>query len=74
CKQMAGYVTNPQVESDIILDRAQAIEDAATAAKSHPERLDVILAIGKGNERWIKRLNRHTPYEGDNAILARMLG
>ena len=74
CKQMAGYVTNPQVESNIILDRAQAIEDAATAAKSNPERLDVILAIGKGNERWIKRLNRHTPYEGDDAILARMLG
>ena len=52
----------------------QAIENAAAAAKSHPERLDVILAIGKGNERWIKRLNRHTPYEGDDAIFARLLG
>ncbi|MEJ5921767.1 UDP-N-acetylmuramoyl-L-alanyl-D-glutamate--2,6-diaminopimelate ligase [Bifidobacterium thermophilum] len=74
CKQMAGYVTDPQVLSGIILDRAQAIENAAAAAKSHAERLDVILAIGKGNERWIKRLNRHTPYEGDDAVLARVLG
>ena len=74
CKKMAGYVTDSQVKSDIILNRAQAIENAAAVAKSHPERLDVILAIGKGNERWIKRLNRHTPYEGDDAVLARVLG
>lgn len=74
CKQMASYVTDPDVVSDIVLDRGQAIEDAVRTAKSHPDRLDVILAIGKGNERWIKRLNRHTPYEGDDAIFARMLG
>ncbi len=73
CNSMMANVTNPQVEASIILNRADAIAEAISDAKAHAERTDVILVIGKGNERWIKDFNKHTPYEGDDHVVKRLL-
>ena len=72
CAQLMGYVTNPAVEAGVILDRTQAIEEAYRDAKAHADRLNVLLVTGKGEERWIKDLNRHVPFEGDSNIVARL--
>lgn len=75
CKYMQSCVTNPNVESRIIINRAEAIEysveDARKDAKEN-NRLNIILAIGKGDERWIKVHNKHVPYEGDSFIIKRL--
>ena len=71
---MLAAVTNPQVATTTILDRVEAIADALADAKAHPDRLDVVLVIGKGHERWIKDLNKHVPYEGDDHVVQRLLG
>lgn len=75
CQQMDQAVTNPQVEHGIVLDRTHALEEAVRDAARHQEEggMTVILAIGKGNERWIKHLNRHVAYEGDDKVLSRLL-
>ncbi|AKV55374.1 UDP-N-acetylmuramoylalanyl-D-glutamate--2,6- diaminopimelate ligase [Bifidobacterium actinocoloniiforme DSM 22766] len=73
CQQMMDNVTNPQLDASIIQDRGEAIAEAVRGAQSHPERLDAILVIGKGEERWIKRQGKHVPYEGDDHVLARLL-
>ena len=72
CAQMASYVSAPDVHVDVILDRTQAIETAVRDARADDGRLDVLLIIGKGDERWIKDLNRHVPYEGDDRVIARL--
>ena len=74
CRDMLEAVTNPQVATTTILDRVEAIADAIADAKAHPDRLDVVLVIGKGHERWIKDLNKHVPYEGDDHVVQRLLG
>ena len=74
CRDMLAAVTNPQVATTTILDRVEAIADALADAKAHPDRLDVVLVIGKGHERWIKDLNKHVPYEGDDHVVQRLLG
>lgn len=77
CKIMQGYITNPNVKSHIIIDRAEAIEYAyKDAIKNTQEegRLNVLLAIGKGDERWIKSKRKHLPYEGDSFIVKRLFG
>ena len=72
CRDMQEAITNPQVHSDIILDRVEAITEAVNNARAHPNRLNIILMIGKGNERWIKHYNRHTRYEGDDQLIRRL--
>ena len=42
-------------------------------AQEDKDRTDVVLVIGKGHERWIKDLNRHVPYEGDDCVVERLL-
>lgn len=74
CHDMLGYVTNANLDVSIIIDRTQAVETALSEARADGERLDVVLVIGKGNERWIKVLNKHVPYEGDDRIVARVFG
>ncbi|MBW3091955.1 UDP-N-acetylmuramoyl-L-alanyl-D-glutamate--2,6-diaminopimelate ligase [Bifidobacterium sp. 82T10] len=78
CRDMRSHVTDPHLDAAIILDRTQAIEDTVEEARAHARcddgRLDVILVIGKGEERWIKVLNKHVPYEGDDRVVARMFG
>ena len=73
CKSMMANVSNPHVRASIILDRARAIAEAMNESASHNERTDVVLVIGKGDERWIKEHNRHVPYEGDDRVVARLL-
>lgn len=76
CEQMRAYVTNQHVAARIILDRRAAIEyavrDALESSRLPKRRLNVLLVIGKGEERWIKLHNRHMPYEGDTNIITRL--
>ncbi|MCI1864347.1 MAG: UDP-N-acetylmuramoyl-L-alanyl-D-glutamate--2,6-diaminopimelate ligase [Bifidobacterium sp.] len=72
CRTMLSHVRNPDVQSEIILDRTAAVEDAIRNARTHADRRNVVLVIGKGDERWIKDRNRHVPYEGDDAIARRL--
>ena len=74
CRQMLGYVTNPDVSTAVILNRAEAIADAVADARRHTDRLNILLMIGKGEERWIKRRGGHIPYEGDPAAVRRLFG
>lgn len=71
CTQMQGYINVPDVSSTINLDRTEAIISAVQEARAHADRFNVILAIGKGNERWMKKHNKHTPFEGDDHIIER---
>ncbi|MBW3083203.1 UDP-N-acetylmuramoyl-L-alanyl-D-glutamate--2,6-diaminopimelate ligase [Bifidobacterium phasiani] len=73
CNDMLRHVTEPGVETAVVVDRVEAIRDALRDARSHPGRTDVVLVIGKGDERWIKDLNRHVPYEGDDCVVKRLL-
>ncbi|WP_418969829.1 UDP-N-acetylmuramoyl-L-alanyl-D-glutamate--2,6-diaminopimelate ligase [Alloscardovia omnicolens] len=72
CAQMDAAVSDERVQHEIILDRTQAVETALHNAAQQP-RLAVVLVIGKGDERWIKLHNKHVPYEGDDAIVQRVL-
>ncbi|TPF97722.1 UDP-N-acetylmuramoylalanyl-D-glutamate--2,6-diaminopimelate ligase [Bifidobacterium sp. UTCIF-39] len=74
CRQMQGYVTAPNVESTIIVDRTEAVIWAVDRARERDGRLNVLLLIGKGDERWIKDHNRHVAYEGDDRLIARLFG
>ncbi|PWG59885.1 UDP-N-acetylmuramoyl-L-alanyl-D-glutamate--2,6-diaminopimelate ligase [Bifidobacterium catulorum] len=74
CMQMQGYITNRNVASTVISDRTTAITTAVYDARAHQDRFDVILAIGKGDERWIKEHNRHVPFEGDDRVIGRLFG
>ena len=73
CRDMADHVSNSHVTSDTIIDRTQAIASALHEAQEDKDRTDVVLVIGKGHERWIKDLNRHVPYEGDDCVVERLL-
>ena len=73
CHDMADHVSNSHVVSDTIIDRTQAIASALHEAQEDKDRTDVVLVIGKGHERWIKDLNRHVPYEGDDCVVERLL-
>ena len=76
-EQMDSYVTNPDLEHTIIPGRATAIETAIEDARADAGRTgrpNIILAIGKGREKWIKRHGGHEPYEGDTHIFARVFG
>ncbi|MEE1296478.1 MAG: UDP-N-acetylmuramoyl-L-alanyl-D-glutamate--2,6-diaminopimelate ligase [Bifidobacterium sp.] len=71
CQQMFDFVTAPDVRRAIVLDRTEAIERAVDMARDSG-RFNVVLVIGKGEERWIKDRNKHVPYEGDDAVVARL--
>lgn len=72
--EMIDAITNRNVAFEKILDRAKAIEAAFHYARGDSDHVNIILIIGKGNERWIKLLNKHVPYEGDDAVVRRILG
>lgn len=77
CKIMQEAINNPSLQSQIIIDRTQAIETAVQSARQREHQTGqhtVILAIGKGDERWIKQLRRHVPYEGDSYVIKRLFG
>ncbi|MFC0265380.1 UDP-N-acetylmuramoyl-L-alanyl-D-glutamate--2,6-diaminopimelate ligase [Alloscardovia macacae] len=72
CRDMDNAITNPDVQHDIIIDRTEAVETALKDAAAL-NSFAIVLVIGKGNERWIKHLNHHVAYEGDDAIVKRIL-
>lgn len=72
---MDSRVTNTHLIHDEIEDRTSAIESAIAGARADAKtngRLNVILAIGKGREKWIKYHNKHEPYESDTGVIARV--
>ena len=72
---MDSRVTNTHLIHDEIEDRTSAIESAIAGARADAKtngRLNVILAIGKGREKWIKYHNKHVPYESDTGVIARV--
>lgn len=73
--EMRGYITNSHVSSDIVLDRAKAVEQAVDEARrlAADGRMTVLLVIGKGEEQWIKVNGKHAPYEGDGNVIRRLL-
>ena len=73
CRHMNEAVSNEHVQHEIILDRTTALETAVRDASLQPG-LAIVLAIGKGDERWIKVHNKHVPFEGDDKIIQRLLG
>ncbi|MFC2351047.1 MAG: UDP-N-acetylmuramoyl-L-alanyl-D-glutamate--2,6-diaminopimelate ligase, partial [Scardovia wiggsiae] len=73
CEEMERYITNTDVEHSIIIDRTEALRAAVSDAHKASGQPTVILAIGKGNERWIKQFNKHVPYEGDDAVMKGLL-
>ncbi|OZG66401.1 UDP-N-acetylmuramoylalanyl-D-glutamate--2, 6-diaminopimelate ligase [Bifidobacterium hapali] len=72
CMEMQSYITVPNMTSTVISDRPTAIMNAVYDARAHADRFNVLLIIGKGNERWIKDHNKHVPFEGDDHIVERM--
>lgn len=71
CAQMASYVTNPNLDVQTIYDRTGAVNHLVEEARTR-DGFNIVLLIGKGDERWIKNRNIHTPYEGDSQIISRM--
>ncbi|OZG63483.1 UDP-N-acetylmuramoylalanyl-D-glutamate--2, 6-diaminopimelate ligase [Bifidobacterium lemurum] len=74
CMEMKGYVTDPEVRSTVIDDRPSAIANAVYDARAHADRFNVLLLIGKGDERWIKDHHKHVPFEGDDRVIQRLFG
>ena len=67
-------MTNPGLQASIVPDRAQAIKQALGNPGRPEDRLRITLVIGKGEERWFKKNGSHVPYEGDDHVVARLLG
>ena len=61
CQDMLDSVTNPDLDARIILDRTEAVESTVAIDRKNPNRLHIILIIGKGNERWFKDHGKHIP-------------
>ena len=74
CMEMQGYITNKDVASTVISDRPTAITNAIHDARAHADRFNILLIIGKGNERWIKDHHKHVPFDGDDHVVERMFG
>ena len=74
CMEMQGYITNKDVVSTVISDRLTAITNAIYDARAHAARFNILLIIGKGNERWIKDHRKHVPFDGDDHVVERMFG
>jgi UDP-N-acetylmuramoyl-L-alanyl-D-glutamate--2,6-diaminopimelate ligase len=73
CQYMQRAISDPHVDSMIVDDRAEAIEQAVGEARSDGG-FNVVLVIGKGDERWIKRAGKHLAYEGDDHVVRRLFG
>ena len=72
CMEMQRCITVPGIASTVISDRPSAVTNAIYDARAHADRFNIILIIGKGDERWIKDHNKHVPFEGDDRIVERM--
>ncbi|RBP98679.1 UDP-N-acetylmuramoyl-L-alanyl-D-glutamate--2,6-diaminopimelate ligase [Bifidobacterium aemilianum] len=73
-EEMRSYVTDPKASSQIILDREAALAAAVQGARAHADRLNVILAIGKGSDQYMVLKGRKKAYRGDRAALLEAMG
>ncbi|MCH4208754.1 Mur ligase family protein [Bifidobacterium sp.] len=69
-RQMRSYVTDSHAATHIVIDRAQAIGVALQDARAHPDRLNILVLIGKGNETANIIDGRPEPYLGDATVIA----
>jgi UDP-N-acetylmuramoyl-L-alanyl-D-glutamate--2,6-diaminopimelate ligase len=72
--EMLSHVSDPHAQARIVIPREEAIEAAVADARSHPERFNIILVIGKGSEKHNIVRGRSVPFAGDATVLARALG
>ena len=73
-RQMQSYVTDPTARTQIVVPRELAIEKAIADAREHADRFNVVLVIGKGDETRNIINGKPVPYEGDGAVVRRVLG
>lgn len=73
-REMISYLTNESVKVSVVEDRREAVETAYREAVENSDFHNVLLVIGKGSEKWIKKMGKHVPYEGDDAIIRRLFG
>ncbi|WP_244609607.1 Mur ligase family protein, partial [Bifidobacterium moukalabense] len=73
-RQMQSYVTDPAALTQIVVPRERAIEKAIADAYEHADRFNIVLVIGKGDETRNIIDGRPVPYEGDGAVVRRVLG
>ena len=73
-RQMLDHVTDPGASARIVIPREAAIEAAVAEARNHPDRLSIILVIGKGHETCNIINGARVPYDGDRVVLRRALG
>lgn len=71
-RQMRSYVTDPQATTRIVVDREQAVGAALQDAREHPDRLNILMLIGKGNETANTINGKPVAYPGDAAVIARL--
>lgn len=72
CNEILGYVQDPDLDCQIILDRAEAIRAAGERVRQMPERFHIILALGKGDEAWLKYQGKHVEFEGDHKVMRQL--
>lgn len=70
-EEMRSYVRNPNVATDIVFPREDAVAKAVANARQRPDRLNILLIIGKGNETRNKVNGRPVPYDGDKTVVLR---
>ena len=73
-RQMQSYVTDPTASTQIVIPREDAIAKAIADAREHDDRLNIVLVIGKGDETRNIINGKPVPYEGDGAVVRRVLG
>jgi UDP-N-acetylmuramoyl-L-alanyl-D-glutamate--2,6-diaminopimelate ligase len=71
-RQMRSYVTDPQATTRIVVDREQAVGAALQDAREHPDRLNILMLIGKGNETANTINGKPVSYPGDAAVITRL--
>lgn len=68
-QEIHTHLTNPRVKVYEELDRTQAVTTAFKMAQ--PE--DTVILAGKGTEQMMKVCGQEVPYEGDHAIISRLI-
>ena len=71
CDQMASFVTDPEAQVQIIVDRTEAIRTAIDQARADAAtgRLNLVLVIGKGHETRNIINGEAVPWPGDATVV-----
>ncbi len=65
CNEIAGYITNPNVEINIIENREEAVKYAVETAKAG----EIVVITGKGADTTIKRGRINCPVKSDIELM-----